>query len=83
MDLLSQSYQAYKEHGSQRIKATEECSAAAEQLTDQERELIEEVYDVTLAWALRNMTHEERPVSSQQAAIYQQQNWLSILNRIQ
>lgn len=57
-------YQAYKEYGSQRIVATKECSAVAEQLTDQERELIEEVYDVFgqySAWALRNMTHEERP----------------------
>jgi uncharacterized phage-associated protein len=55
-------FDAYRAHGSDPIPLPENFDAAV--LTDEERELLNEVWDVYgqfSAWKLRNMTHNEPP----------------------
>lgn len=55
-------YHQYKQFGSNRIDSSEGFDR--QQLTDDEFDLIEEVFQVFgqySAWKLRNMTHEEEP----------------------
>jgi uncharacterized phage-associated protein len=57
-------YHAYKNHGSARIVEPAGCDIEKLSISAEERELMEEVYDVFgqySAWALRDMTHEESP----------------------
>lgn len=56
-------FDAYREHGSAAIPIPVDFTAE-DVLTDEERELLDEVWNVYgqfSAWKLRNMTHEEPP----------------------
>lgn len=55
-------YQSFKSYGSNPIPYPQ--NIINQELTDEEKELIDEVFDVFgqfSAWKLRNMTHDERP----------------------